>query len=129
MNIHVKQRSSGQHRTTQHSANRTATARRGVEKPIFPQLVKKSPARYGTRRLIPPLNPIHRPIKSSSSPHCFLNMYFNIILPTFFKTFLSFSPKPKLFTHYSSLIRATFPAHLILLNLMIRIIFMTQQTK
>ena len=56
-------------------------------------------------------------------------MYFNIILPTFSKTFLSFSPIPKLFKHYSSPMRATYPAHLTLLNLMIRIIFVTPHTK
>jgi len=53
---------SGQRRTNQHCAQSTTTARSGVEKPIFPQLVKKFPARHGTPWLIPPLNPTHRQI-------------------------------------------------------------------
>ena len=66
-------------------------------------------------------------VKLQVSTHS--NMYFNIIPPTFSKTFPSFSPKPKLFTHYSSPIRATYSAHLILLNLTIRIIFVTPLSK
>jgi hypothetical protein len=108
-----------------------------IQKLTVPQLVKKFPVFYETQTFTSVFSPPHVPVVRHTTPvhTCatdFYKIHLNIIFPSTpgsSKWYLSFGlPSQTLYEPLFSPTRATWPAHLIFLDFITRILFCEQKT-